>query len=255
MDGNHLRLSRAAKENHVRPAADPLFRTAAATLRGNVIGVVLTGQMDDGSAGLDAVKQCGGIAVVQDPRTAEAASMPRSALRRVRVDHCVSLEQLPGLLERLVREFAPRAAEIPQQVLREALINLGSDGMEHLGALGTPSGLTCPDCGGGLWELKDDKLLRYRCHTGHAYSPMSLANAQVEKAEEKLWASVRALQEKQMLLRRVAEAAEQGGDPVPAAQARAAADQLEQRIQALRALAEQRGEDDDPPQAPEEPGV
>lgn len=117
LDGDRVRLTRGPKENHARPAIDPLFRTAAVSLRSRVIAVVLTGQMDDGTAGLAAIKDCGGTAVVQDPATAEEPSMPRSALAKVSVDHCVALPEIAPLLARLVgASIEETASTLPERL-------------------------------------------------------------------------------------------------------------------------------------------
>lgn len=173
-----IRLSRGPRENHARPAVDPLFRSAALEWRERTIGVVLTGALDDGTAGLAAVKACGGLAIVQDPATALEPSMPSSALAHVAVDHCLPLADIAPALARLVHEHREPAPPAPD-VLREHAIFEGKQPMENLAAAGTPSALTCPDCGGGLWEINDAKPLRYRCHTGHGFSALSLENAQV----------------------------------------------------------------------------
>jgi two-component system, chemotaxis family, protein-glutamate methylesterase/glutaminase len=155
LEGDTLRLNRGAKENHARPAIDPLFRSAALSCGARAIGVILSGQMDDGTAGLQAIKECGGIAVVQDPATASDAEMPRSALANVDVDHCVGLEQIAPLLTRLVAPatLAEPGRPAPERVRREVAINEGQSTMENLAAIAAPSTLTCPDCGGSLWEL------------------------------------------------------------------------------------------------------
>ncbi|RYF15312.1 MAG: chemotaxis protein CheB [Comamonadaceae bacterium] len=239
LDGDRLRLTIGPKENHARPAIDPLFRSAAASAGPGVIGVILTGQMDDGAAGLRAVKDCGGIAVVQDPATAAEPEMPRSALQNTDVDHCVPLAQIAPLLARLVGSHEPRPrGPVPEQVLREVAINRGEATVEDLLTIAAPSSLTCPDCGGTMWEMKDPKPLRYRCHTGHAFSALSLARSQKEVSEQALWSSVRALREREMLLRRVASVSASLGDTAQAAAARSHAERVKQQSDALQQFAE-----------------
>jgi two-component system chemotaxis response regulator CheB len=238
VEGEVLRLRHGPKENHARPAIDPLFRSAALSLGPRVIGVILTGQMDDGSAGLKAVKDCGGIAVVQDPETAEEPEMPRSALASVAADHCVPLAEVAPLLQRLAgRPPAAARAPVPKRVAREVAINLGDAKMENLIDIGSPSPLTCPDCGGGLWEMAD-RPLRYRCHTGHAYSSLALAQSQQEVTEQALWSGMRALREREMLLRRMALVAEAAGDTAQVAAGLAEADRLHRHSEALKHIAE-----------------
>ncbi|HWI79128.1 MAG TPA: chemotaxis protein CheB [Ramlibacter sp.] len=150
-----VRLSRGPRENHARPALDPLFRSAALEWRERVIGVVLTGDLDDGTAGLAAVKACGGTAVVQDPATAFEPSMPANALANVAVDHCLPLAEIAPLLARLVgREPDARPVPPAPHITREQEIFEGKQPMENLAKVGQPSSLTCPECGGGLWETE-----------------------------------------------------------------------------------------------------
>jgi two-component system chemotaxis response regulator CheB len=239
IEGDRLRLTQGPKENHARPAIDPLFRSAAVTFGPDVIGVILTGQMDDGSAGLKAVKECGGLAIVQDPGTAAEPEMPRNAMRSVQVDHCLPLGEIAPLLQRLVQVHEPRArSPVPEEVLREVAINRGEGTVEQLKDIAVPSSLTCPDCGGSLWEMKDTRPLRYRCHTGHAYSAVSLERAQKESSEHALWSSVRALREREMLLRRMAGIAAAMGDDKQAQVGQAQADRLRQQSEALQEFAE-----------------
>ncbi|HUR87674.1 MAG TPA: chemotaxis protein CheB [Ramlibacter sp.] len=209
-----LRLFRGPKENYTRPAIDPMFRSVAMSMRSRAIGIVLTGHLDDGTVGLKAIKHCGGVAIVQDPATAREPSMPRSALANVDVDLCLPLAEIVPAVQRIIAG-GPRQAvpDAPIDALNhEQLVHDGSQPMENLAAIADPSMLTCPDCGGGLWEIKDGKPLRYRCHTGHAFTAQTLAHAQTETAEFAMWAGVRALHEKEVLLRRLARVAHSHGD-------------------------------------------
>jgi two-component system chemotaxis response regulator CheB len=238
LEGDTVRLTRGPKENYARPAIDPLFRSAASSLGSRAIGVILTGQMDDGTVGLQAIQAAGGITLVQDPATAAYPEMPESALRHVQVDHCVPLDQIAGVLADLVGRAAPAARALPKLVEREVQINRGGNDVEHLVGVAAPSSLTCPECGGSLWEMKGSHPLRYRCHTGHAFTGMVLARAQADTAEEALWAAIRALQEEQLLLHRLADVAQVGGDHSQASAARSEADALTARIQQLKGIAQ-----------------
>ena len=213
-----LRLSRGPKENRSRPAIDPMFRSAALAFGARVIGVVLTGYLNDGSAGLKAVKLCGGACVVQDPKEAEAPSMPLSALRLVPSARQVAIEKLPALLTSLVGSAAEKEPPMAKHRLREleieAAIAAGDqDALRGTRTLGKPSPLTCPDCHGALFEITSEpSLKRYRCHTGHAFTADSLLASIEESTENMLWSAVRALQEKAILLHHLATHAEALGD-------------------------------------------
>lgn len=239
IEGDRVRLKRGPKENHARPAIDPLFRSAALAFGPRAIGVVLTGQMDDGSTGLKAIQDCGGTVIVQDPDTAAEPEMPLNALRSVEADHCVALPDVAPLLARLVGSAAPATRPAPpDEVMREVAINRGDGSPEDLKHIATPSTLTCPDCGGSLWEMNASRPPRYRCHTGHAYSSVSLARSQQESAEQAVWTSVRALREREILLRRSTAIAANLHDQAQAAAANAQADRLGEQVRTLMELAE-----------------
>jgi two-component system chemotaxis response regulator CheB len=205
LESGVVRLNRGPKEHHARPAIDPLFRSAALSCGPAAIGVVLTGGLDDGSAGLRAIKDCGGIAVVQNPHDAHEPSMPLAALEAVEPDHVVALAELPLLLQRLA---VPTARDLhfdaPSALRQEHAVSLGDHAMENLKEIAQPSLFTCPDCGGVLFELNDKRPVRYRCHTGHAFSLRTLAATQEQVTDAALWSSLRVLQEKENILRRLA---------------------------------------------------
>lgn len=205
VEGGVIRLSRGPKEHHARPAIDPLFRSAALDLGPGAVGVVLTGTLDDGSSGLAAIKQCGGIAVVQDPADAFAPGMPRNALAATEADHVVRLDEMPALLSRLAIRTVSRASGTPPEWVRlEQDVMMGRNAVEKLSQIGRPSQFTCPDCGGVMFELAGGRPVRFRCHTGHAFSLESLAYMQEQASDESLWTSLRMLQEKEAILRRLA---------------------------------------------------
>lgn len=197
-----VELTRGPRENHTRPAIDPLFRSAAAALGPQVVGVILSGYLDDGTAGLQAIKACGGIALVQEPGEAAAPSMPQSALRHVAVDRCLPIAGIaPALLALVSGQPAPlpAAPQPPGWIAIENRFARGVGNMEHLQKIATPSTFTCPECQGTLWELHDQQPQRFRCHTGHSFTAPVLGELQHEKAEDAIWAAVRALQEKEQL--------------------------------------------------------
>jgi two-component system chemotaxis response regulator CheB len=203
---DHLLLRRGPRENLARPAVDPLFRSAACSFGGRVVGVVLSGALNDGTAGLRAIKRCGGIAVVQEPLDAAVPGMPQNALRHVLVDHVAPANELGAILARLAREPAGDTPPIPLDIrLETAIAAQELAGMETEDRLGTPSRFTCPECHGTMWEIDDGSLLRYRCHVGHAFTAEVMLDAQTVSAEEMLWSLMRAHQERAALARRMAK--------------------------------------------------
>lgn len=201
-------LRHGPKENMARPAIDPLFRSAALAFGPRVIGVILTGGLSDGTAGLHAVKRRGGIAVVQDPKRALSPGMPESALHHVTVDHCEDIEAIGPLISRLTSEpaRAPPKAPAPEDIAIETAVAEREEAppMEAEGRLGKLSPLSCPECNGPLWEIADGDLLRYRCHTGHAYNADVLLAAKSEETERLLWNILRDYQQHAELVRRMA---------------------------------------------------
>ncbi len=240
LQGEMVVLTRGPKEHHTRPAVDPLFRSAALSLGPRVIGVLLTGSLADGAAGLQAIKECGGLVVVQDPLDAEEPGMPGAALQAVEVDHCMPLRSIAPLLVELVGQAAPPGAAAPPHLVHEHLASLGGEhGMDELQRVAAPSTLVCPDCQGTLWEISGSRPPRYRCHTGHGFSLRSLAAVQQEATENALWSAVRALQEKEVLLRRIAALDRSAGDDAHAQQAEDEASTLGEQAQRLRKLLEE----------------
>ncbi|MDR5755295.1 chemotaxis protein CheB, partial [Caballeronia sp. LZ024] len=198
-----VRLSTGPKENFTRPAIDPLFRSVAVEAGERVVGVVLTGDLDDGAAGIAAIKACGGWVAVQDPSTCVAPSMPSSALRATEADVVAPLDQLGDAIVNAINE---KPSPVRQNVMDRTSIELetrialtGHASPEDLDTLGERSTLTCPNCGGVIWRVGEAEPLRYRCHTGHAFSNASLNAAHERSVEEALWISVRRLQERAAL--------------------------------------------------------
>ncbi|UOQ81275.1 MULTISPECIES: chemotaxis protein CheB [Hymenobacter] len=200
---NRLLVTKGPRENGFRPAADTLFRSAAVSFGPSVIGVVLTGMLHDGTAGLDFIKRCGGIAVVQDPLDAEFPSMPESALRNVDIDYNAPLARLGALLVELTHHPVPpqSTANIPKDLQTEAAIAERVVGTtEEVQEIGHQVPMTCPDCGGALWQLNKGNVLRFRCHTGHAFTADALLDAEQHSLEETLWVAIRMMEERKILL-------------------------------------------------------
>ncbi len=213
IDGSRIRVSHGPREHRFRPAIDPLFRSAAEHYGAGAIGIILSGHMADGAHGLMVIKESGGVAIVQNPDQAQVPSMPLSAMRAVKVDHVLPVEEMAGaVMELLMKTGArhrtastakkkkPRAeAPSPEQPSSHAL---------QSGAMkGSPAPFTCPDCGGSLWELKEHGLVRYRCHVGHGFTAESLLTGNDDKLEETLWSALRAIEELIELRNRMLERA------------------------------------------------
>jgi two-component system chemotaxis response regulator CheB len=240
LEPNRVRVTRGPKENRFRPAVDPLFRSAAQTYGPRVIGVILTGYMDDGTAGLWTVKQLGGTAIVQDPDDALVPSMPLSALTHVKVDYCVPLEEIPRLLVQLTTEAVAGegAFQVPKEV--EIEVNIAKE-QKAIDAgvlqLGEPSNYACPECHGVLLQMKEGTLFRFRCHTGHAYSVESLLADITEKMDEALWNSIRAFEEGELFIRHMAEHLDHGENGPSAESFLKRADDVKRRAKLMRQAA------------------
>jgi two-component system chemotaxis response regulator CheB len=203
-----MRVTHGPKENRFRPAVDPLFRSAAQTYGPRVVGVILTGGLDDGASGLWAVKQLGGMAVVQNPEEAFMPSMPLSALGQVEVDHTLPVAEMSTLLARLASTSVAEQGgyEVPEELNIEVGIAKEDRARnKDVFKLGEPSNYACPECHGTLLQLKENGRTRFRCHTGHAFSADSLLAEITENVEVSLWNSIRAIDESAMLMRHMAE--------------------------------------------------
>jgi two-component system chemotaxis response regulator CheB len=219
VDRSRVYLSRGPRENQMRPAIDPLFRSAAVVHGAQAIGVVLTGTMDDGTSGMLAIKQCGGLAVVQDPADAEQPSMPQSVFDAMEVDYRVVLDDLAALLVRLTAEPSGPPSPPPLELLTEVEIaRSGSSSPELMQEIGDLAPYACAECGGPLWRIRDGKMTRFRCHTGHAYTARTLVAAMPETAESSLWAALRVMEERTRMLERLGHDEQQQGRHRSAAQ-------------------------------------
>jgi two-component system chemotaxis response regulator CheB len=209
-----LALVHGPRENGFRPAVDPLFRTAARELGPRVIGVILSGGLSDGTYGLSTVKHHGGVAIVQDPQDAVIPNMPQSAIEYVDVDYVVPAAEIGLLITRLAagdaatkgRSSMPRSTDLEPQ-LPSAETEVGDMNQ----TFGAPSGLTCPDCGGALWEVQEGRVLRYQCHVGHQYAPENLEAGQRDAIDSALWSAVRVLEEHADLKTRMSARTAAGG--------------------------------------------
>lgn len=198
-------MTKGAHENRSRPAIDPLFRTAAVAFGPGVIGILLTGYLDDGTAGMKAIQRCGGTCIVQDPEDAEYPDMPRNALNNVNVDYCVPISEMGAILETIISKKLPKRQAVPEDILIEAKIaeRVLSD-LPSVNKLGVQVPFNCPGCGGVLWQVGMDSELRFRCHTGHAYTAAYLLAEQTNKLEETMWTALRMFEERKNLLTEMA---------------------------------------------------
>jgi two-component system chemotaxis response regulator CheB len=200
-----LHVTKGAQENRNRPGIDPLFRSAAVAFGNRVTGIIMTGYLDDGTAGLIAIQRCGGTCIVQDPDEAQYPDMPTNALNQLTPDYCVPIAEMGGILAKLMARKTGKQKPIPEDLRREATIaeRVLSD-LAAVNSLGVQVPFNCPGCGGVLWKMDKGPFTRYRCHTGHAYTDASLVAAQTQKIEETMWIALRMFEERRNLLTTVA---------------------------------------------------
>ncbi|PFG39079.1 two-component system chemotaxis response regulator CheB [Georgenia soli] len=235
-------LSRGPRENGHRPAVDVLFRSAAAALGPRVVAVVLSGALDDGAAGMVAVKSRGGVGICQDPGEALHESMPSAAMQAVEVDRVVPAAMIPALLSRIVLEEVTDVPTPPPDRMRnEALVaEFDLEAIDNGGDRpGMPSDYTCPDCQGPLYEIVESGLLRFRCRVGHAWSVASLAAQQTATLQGALWMALRSLEEKATLTRRLGQQAVSQGRPLTSEALGAETDDVLRAAATLRDLIDQ----------------
>jgi two-component system, chemotaxis family, protein-glutamate methylesterase/glutaminase len=205
INGSFIHLSAGPRENSVRPAIDPLFRSAARSRGSRAVGIVLSGTLGDGSGGLQAIKSEGGLAFVQDPHEALYSGMPLNAIQQAQVDAVLKVDDLAQTIVSLSSSpvieggtTVPSREVDPNRIIQKDFqeFEIGKDKNGH-------SVLTCPDCGGVIWEMHEGEVVSFRCHVGHAYSVDSFLFEQGSRLEGALWTAVRALEERASLLRRL----------------------------------------------------
>jgi two-component system, chemotaxis family, protein-glutamate methylesterase/glutaminase len=236
-----VRSAIGPKENGYRPAVDTLFRTAAASYGDRVVGVVLSGTRDDGTAGLRAIRARGGLAVVQRPDEALFPGMPESAVAGDHPDWVLPVGEIGALLVGLAHGELPReGGEATMDDHLDAELEWARPDLARPAPpeppLGTPSGFTCPECHGGLWEIDDGQLPRYRCRVGHGFSADSLLSNQHTDVEAVLWTAFRALEERASLCRRLADRAGERQAAITSQHFRAEAAEVARQAEVLRAL-------------------
>jgi two-component system chemotaxis response regulator CheB len=236
-EGNHLRVRRGPRENHHRPAVDPLFRSAARSYGRRVIGLVLSGALNDGAAGLLAVRAGGGIAIVQDPADARVSAMPDNAARIAGADHCVPLDRLGPLLVELTSQPLPEPGGASMTDAFENMpniVNASTSEQVHNQRRGQVTVYTCPECGGALWQVDETQLMQFRCHVGHVYNGETLLEDQASSLEAALWTAGRTFKERHWLAHQLAEQEKKRGDTAAAALFQEQAEQAERYGEAIQ---------------------
>jgi two-component system, chemotaxis family, protein-glutamate methylesterase/glutaminase len=235
--GGYVKLGRGPRVNGHRPAIDPLFTSAAHSYGEGAAGVVLSGVLDDGTAGLMVIKRHGGATFAQDPAEALYAAMPRSAIDFVAPDRVASAHELGVAIGELVQAAPPPpgTAATPAPAIGDRIVEVDR-GASDRPQPGVPTGLTCPDCQGGIWESEDDGIVRLRCRVGHEYSAESFMLAQGDRVEMALWTALRTLEERAALHRRMASRLRARGSVGNAARFAQRADQCVEDAIVLREL-------------------
>jgi two-component system chemotaxis response regulator CheB len=211
----HIELSHGPHENNARPAIDPLFRTAAWSYGPAVIGVLLTGHLGDGSAGMMVIKSRGGTTIVQDPQEAVAPSMPLRAIAMAKIDHILPLDQIPQALVELAGRNGREEQQAPMVKREDEIVTIQKEDrreQEQDENSGDKTFFTCPECGGVIWQSDDNGATSFVCHTGHRYSPENMFIAMSEEFEQALWRAIRILKERSTLSRQVANRVRMEGD-------------------------------------------
>lgn len=201
---NKFILGGGPEENRFRPSIDVLFRSAAVAYSSYAVGIILSGMLDDGTSGMWAIKRSGGTCVVQDPNQAEYPEMPLSIINNMEADHVVTLDEMGSLIAEIVTQKRGRKKTVPQDVILESQIaEKTAVSIDAIEKIGDTSVFACPDCGGNLWEMKNDIIKRYRCHIGHAYTEKDLVIKQAETASNTLWVALRMMEERKHLLKKL----------------------------------------------------
>lgn len=232
-----VKLGSGPTENRWKPSIDVLFRSAAISFTSRTIGIILTGLLDDGTAGMIAIKECGGKVLVQDPDEAEYPDMPTSVLNSLEVDYCIPVSKMGDTVRKIIREPYNRDVRIPEDVKREATIALNvATGISNLETLGERTVFSCPDCGGALYAVQGEKINRYRCYVGHAYSERDLILKQAEGLNATLWVAMRMLVERYNLLKKLEHQNEKRGFTKTSSEHHRRAAEIEHHIRKLKEL-------------------
>jgi two-component system, chemotaxis family, protein-glutamate methylesterase/glutaminase len=232
-----MELARTARENRTRPAADPLFRSAARAYGPRVAGVILSGTMGDGTVGMMVVKGYGGVTLVQDPGEVLYDGMARRAIEYADIDYVLPVREISSRVASLASpDERPEEDTTMSTTYQDPDAIIQRDLAEQVEGrrAGDTAVYSCPDCGGVLWQMEAGKVVQFRCHVGHTYSPELLLVQKSETLEAALWAAVRTLVEKSTLTRQLAARLEAEGDADRAAEVAQQAELDQQHISIIR---------------------
>jgi two-component system, chemotaxis family, protein-glutamate methylesterase/glutaminase len=236
VDKGHIVIGRGAHENRWRPSINNLFRSAAANYSSRVIGIILTGLLDDGTAGMSHIKRAGGITIIQSPDEADYPDMPLSVLENVEVDHVESLSKMGVLLSEIIENTEPKDVEVPFDIMQETKIDLRiSTRVDDL-SMFEKSNINCPDCGGGLYITQKDHPPHYRCHVGHSYTERELLIRMAEAMESTFWTALRMMEERRALLLKMAKRDRERGYESSAQQNMERVKEMEMHIENLKQI-------------------
>jgi two-component system chemotaxis response regulator CheB len=229
-------IGRGPMENRYRPSIDALFRSAAASHGPYSIGIILTGMLEDGAAGMMAIRKSGGKCIVQKPDEAEFPDMPKSVLDYLKPDYVIPVTEMGSAIAKLISAGErKRKVKIPDEILKEAEIaERVLVGMENVEGLGPRSAFSCPDCGGSLWEINNNGFTSYRCHVGHSYTESGLLSTMGTSTESAMWTALRIIEERKNLLRKIGDKEIRNGSKKVAANYFKRADELQVQIDHLK---------------------
>jgi two-component system chemotaxis response regulator CheB len=235
---NKILLGRGPMENRYRPSIDTLFRSAAASYGSQAIGIILTGMLEDGAAGMLAIKRAGGTCIVQDPNEAKYPDMPKAVLNALTPDYSLPVSQMGEAIAAVLKTKKNRVnGKIPVDIIKEAEIaERVHIGLNNVKQLGEHSLYSCPDCGGGLWETSTNGITNYRCHVGHAYSEDGLLTNMENSTETALWTALRIIEERKSLLTKIADKEKQKGNRKMASSYTKRSAELEKQIDHLKRI-------------------
>lgn len=234
---DEVKLGRGPMENRWRPSIDVLFRSAAAHFTSRVIGVILTGMLNDGTTGMSAIKRSGGHTIVQDPNEAEYPDMPLSVLKSMEVDYCVPVSEMGEIIKTIAAKNIEQEDAPPDDVAQDARIfDKMITAIKDQEQYGNYTPYTCPDCGGVLFEHTHDAIVKLKCHVGHSFTIRDLMIKLTDELEYSLWFAVRSLEQKKNLMMSLEEKHTKTGNKSFATDYRNRAEEIEKHINNLKKM-------------------